>query len=213
MVYVVLVGVAAAGGKWCFLEFVAASVADLTVSGHPKRKMQKRGSGPIRQLHCLAFPVCFLGQPRHSKGRLQSQSLGRLFLPGGASQRLASRHRMPQRFQVPFGFRLMDTFDSGAAPHGLTTTCPAGPSKSNRCWLSTSRPRRRSRPVGRRLIPSRAVELTIFRQGNRNASQSVLPQRRRNCEVGYGVFWTCEHFGGKGGDTTPWHVRAGFFAI
>jgi hypothetical protein len=36
---------------------------------------------------------------------LQSQSLGRLFLPGRASERLASRRRTPQRF----GFRLMDT--------------------------------------------------------------------------------------------------------
>ena len=37
-----------------------------------------------------------------------------LFLPGGAAERLASRHRVPQRFQFRFGFRLIDAFDPNA---------------------------------------------------------------------------------------------------
>jgi len=71
------------------------------------RKRKKTDADRFRAGSLPCFRRLLSWPARASKGRLQPQSLGRLFLPGGASERLASRHRTSQRFQFRFGFRTL----------------------------------------------------------------------------------------------------------
>ena len=149
--------------RWANHQFTGVSIC--TPSERLERVTEtKKGTRTVSgNLHSVAFLDCFLGRPRGSIGRLQAQSLGRLFLPGGTSERLTSRHRTPLRDRpangaIPFQLAEVPT------PHqfGPETSPPPTVMAAFRVRADTffrSRPgptHRTGRPAGWRRTPFRS---------------------------------------------------------